>query len=174
MRRTAALLAACLACGAAVAQTPSVQAPPPDRMPQIPPGDLTPAQKQASDEFLAARKTPVFGPFVPLLRSPEPMTAARAMGDYLRHKSTLEPRLSEFAILIVAREWTQNLEWQVHQPIASEAGLRPEIVQAVADGRRPPGMAEDEEIVWDSAAELHRTKGVSDATYARALARFGE
>ena len=169
MRRTAALVAACLACGTAAAQTP-----PPDRMPPIPPESLTPAQKQASDEFSAARKTPVFGPFVPLLRSPELMTAARSMGDYLRYKSTLEPRLSEFAILIVAREWTQDLEWQVHQPIALKAGLRPEIVQAVADGRRPPGMAEDEEIVWDFAAELHRTKGVSDATYARALGRFGE
>ena len=58
-----------------------------------------------------------------LLRSPELMTAARSMGDYLRYKSTLEPRLSEFAILIVAREWTQDLEWQVHQPIALKAGL---------------------------------------------------
>lgn len=168
MSRTAAF-ALCLMSSAAMAQAPL-----PDRMPEIPPQGLTPAQKRASDEFLAARKVPVFGPFVPLLRSPELMTAARSMGDYLRYKSTLEPRLSEFAILIVARAWTQDLEWQVHQPIALKAGLRPEIVQAVADGRRPAGMAEDEEIVWDFTDELHRTKGISDATYARALARFGE
>lgn len=168
MIRPTALLAACLISGGALAQTP------PDRMPEIPADRLTPAQKQAADEFLAARKTPVFGPFVPLIRSPELMTAARGMGDYLRYKSTLEPRISEFVILIVAREWTQDLEWQVHQPIALKAGLKPEIVQAVADGRRPGNMAEDEEIAWEFGAELHHHKQVSDATYARALARFGE
>jgi len=87
------------AAAAAPQSTPS----PADRMPEIPADKLTPEQKKASDEFTAERKTPVFGPFVPLLRSPEVMLRARAMGDYLRYKSVLPPQLNEFAILITAR-----------------------------------------------------------------------
>jgi hypothetical protein len=51
-----------------------------DRMPPIPADKFTPEQKKASDDFAAERKTPVFGPFVPLLRSPEVMLRAKAMG----------------------------------------------------------------------------------------------
>ena len=145
-----------------------------DRMPEISPEKMTPAQKKAAEEFLAERKTAVFGPFVPLLRSPEAMQRARAMGDYLRFRSVLPPKLNEFVILITARQWTQQYEWDVHYPIAIKAGLKPEIAKAVAEGRRPAGMAEDEETVYEFCIELHRNQSVSDATYARALAKFGE
>lgn len=147
---------------------------PADRMPPIAADKLTPEQKKATEDFMAERKVPVFGPFVPLLRSPEVMLRARAMGDYLRYKSVLPPKLNEFAILITARQWTQQYEWDVHHPIAIKAGLNPEIAKAVAEGRRPVGMAEDEEIIYDFSIELHRNQCASDATYARALAKFGE
>lgn len=145
-----------------------------DRMPPIPAAQLTDAQKQAMAEFTAARGGQVSGPFVPLLRSPEVMTRARAMGDYLRFKSVLPPRLSEFVILITAREWTQNYEWDAHYKLAIAAGLSTAVAEAIAQGRRPQGMSEDEETLYDFCTELHRHKSVSDATYARAVSRFGE
>ena len=145
-----------------------------DRMPEIPAEKMTEAQNKAAAEFAAGRGTPVVGPFVPLLRSPEVMLRAKAMGDYLRFRSVLPPRLSEFAILVTAREWTQGYEWGVHAPIAVKAGLSPEIVKAVAAGTRPAGMTEDEAIVHDFCVELHHNKSVSDAIYAKALAKFGE
>jgi 4-carboxymuconolactone decarboxylase len=143
-------------------------------MPPIPADQLTPAQKQAIEEFKAARSAEISGPFVPLLRSPEVMTRARAMGDYLRFKSTLPPRLSEFVILMTSRQWTQNYEWNAHEPLARRAGVKPELIAAIAEGRRPAGMAEDEEILYTLCDELHRNQSVSDATYARAIAAFGE
>jgi hypothetical protein len=94
----------------------------------------------------------VFGPFVPLLRSPELMLAAEAMGNYLRYRSSLPLRISEFVILITARRWSQQLEWHIHYPVALEAGLDPEIAGAVAEGRRPDGMAADESVAWDLRA----------------------
>jgi 4-carboxymuconolactone decarboxylase len=145
-----------------------------DRMPPIPAERLTDAQKKAIDEFKAARSADISGPFVPLLRSPEVMTRARAMGDYLRFKSALPPRLSEFVILITSRQWTQNYEWNAHEPLARRAGVKPEIITAVAEGRRPTGMAPDEEILYDLCDELHTNRSVSDATYSRAVATFGE
>src|ERR1700733_6929931 len=95
-----------------------------DRMPPIPPDKMTDAPRTAVAEFKAARSAEVSGPFVPLLRSPEVMNRARAMGDYLRYKSTLPPRLSEFVILLTARRWTQQYEWHAHQPLALQGGLR--------------------------------------------------
>ena len=145
-----------------------------DRMPPIPADKMTPEQKKAAEEFAAGRGTPVFGPFVPLLRSPEVMLRAKAMGDYLRFKSVLPPKLNEFAILITARQWTQQYEWDVHYPIALKAGVEPEIAKALQEGRRPQGMSADEEIVYDFCDELHRNQSVSDTTYGRAVSRFGE
>jgi 4-carboxymuconolactone decarboxylase len=145
-----------------------------DRMPPIDAGRLTDAQKKAIDEFKAARSVDISGPFVPLLRSPEVMNRARAMGDYLRYKSSLPPRLSEFVILLTSRKWTQQYEWHAHQPLAIQGGLRAEIVKAIADGRRPDAMAADEDAVYTLWDELQRNQSVSDAAYARAVATVGE
>ena len=145
-----------------------------DRLPVIPPDQYTPEQKKAADEFLAARKVPVFGPFEPLMHSPQVMTQARSMGDYLRYYSAIGNTLSELVILITAREWTQDYEWYVHYPIAIKAGIKPEVAAAIADGRRPEGLSEDEQIVYDFSLELHRNKRVSDPTFARAEKRFGK
>ena len=145
-----------------------------DRMPPIPADRLTDAQRQAIKEFSAARNANISGPFVPLLRSPEVMSRARAMGDYLRFKSSLPPRLSELAILITARHWTQAYEWDAHHRLALQGGLSAEIATAIAEGRRPEKMADDEAALYGFCMELHQNKSVSDATYARAVAAFGE
>jgi 4-carboxymuconolactone decarboxylase len=164
------LAAASVLFGCALSSLAAAQ----DRMPPIAPDQYSDEQKSAAAEFLAARKQPVFGPFEPLLRSPEVMSKARAMGDYLRYHSSIGNTLSELAILVTAREWSQDYEWSLHQPIALKAGIKPEIAAAIAEGRRPEGMSEDEEIVYDVSTELYRNKRVSDETYARALKRFGE
>jgi len=143
------------------------------RLPTVPPAQYTEEQKQAAAAFEAARKVPPFGPFEPLMHSPQLMSQARAMGDYLRFKSAIGNTLSELAILITAREWTQDYEWTVHYPIALKAGIRQEIADAIAFGRRPASMSADEESVYDFAGELIRSKQVSDATFERAKSRFG-
>ncbi len=145
-----------------------------DRLPTIPPASYSAEQKQAAADFEAARKTPVFGPFEPLMHSPQVMSQARAMGDYLRYKSAIGSTLSELAILVTAREWSQDYEWTVHYPIALKAGIKADIADAVADSRRPVGMSDDEEIVYEFTTELLRTKRVSDRTFARADKRFGK
>jgi len=163
-----------LLCAAAILFGAASRALAQDRMPAIPADTLTDAQKRAIEEFKKARSAEVSGPFVPLLRSPEVMSRARAMGDYLRYKSVLPPRLSEFVILLTARRWTQNYEWNAHAPLARQAGLSPDIISAIVEGRRPEQMPDDEDALYTFCDELHRNQSVSDATYARALARFGE
>lgn len=145
-----------------------------DRLPPIPQDAMTPAQKEALAEFRSARGVELFGPFVPLMRSPELMTRSRAMGDYLRYRSSLPPRLSEFVILLTSREWTQQYEWDVHYPNALKAGLDSKIALAIADGRRPDNMADDEALLYEFCLELQRNRSVSDATYGRMVSKFGE
>jgi 4-carboxymuconolactone decarboxylase len=145
-----------------------------DRMPPIAAAALTDAQRKAIEEFKAARSADLSGPFVPLLRSPEVMSRARAMGDYLRFRSSLPPRLSEFVILLISRRWTQQYEWNAHRPLAIQGGVSPEIVAAIADGRRPDGMAADQEALYTLVDELHRNQSVSDPAYAKAVASVGE
>jgi len=143
-------------------------------MPHIAADQMTAEQKKAEEEFRAGRGYGLLGPFAVMLRSPEVMLRAKAMGDYLRFRNVLPKRVSEMVILVTARQWTQQFEWSHHYRYAMEAGLSKDIADAIATGRRPERMAEDEAAAYDFSIELHCHKSVSDATYARALALFGE
>jgi len=144
-----------------------------DRLPPIPAEKMTEAQKKAVADYTAARG-PLTGPWNVLLRSPELVNRQRGVSDYVRFNSVLSPRVSEFIILITARHWAQQYVWNAHHPAALKGGLNPDIAKAVAEGRRPQQMAEDEEVAYDFITELQRNHSVSDATYARALAKYGE
>ena len=143
-------------------------------MPPIPREEWTDAQVKAAAEFARMRGQEVFGPFALMLRSPEVMLRAAAMGDYMRYKTSLPPALKEMIILLTARHWSQQFEWYIHQPMALKAGLSDTVVSGVRKGRRPDGMSADEAIVYDVTTELLRLQNVSDETYARARERFGE
>ena len=145
-----------------------------DRMPPLDSAELTEDQRQAVQDFEAVRGYSPRGPWIPLLRSPEVLNRARAMGDYLRFASTLPPRLSELVILITAREWSQQYEWNAHYPEALKGGLRREVADAIAEGRRPESLAADESALYALVGELLRNKRISDATYDRAVELFGE
>jgi 4-carboxymuconolactone decarboxylase len=155
-----------LVVGAAAAQ---------NRMPPVPKDKMTEAQKKALEEVIASRGAGgAEGPFVPMLRSPELMNRLQTLGEYVRFHNSIGTKLTEFVILLTARQWTQQYEYDAHQPLALKAGLNQEIISAITEGRRPTGMAADEEIVYDFCSELRQNQGVSDATYARAVGKFGE
>lgn len=145
-----------------------------ERLGPIPAERLTAEHRAAMEAFRKARGVDVFGPFVPLLWSPEAMVRTGAMGDYLRYKSAYPPHLSEFIILLAARHWSQQYEWSVHYPIALKAGIDRAMVDAIAEGRRPPRMSDEQEMLYDFCTELMQNKGISDPTYARVLSKFGE
>jgi len=145
-----------------------------DRMPPIPKEKMTDAQKKAADELVAGPRGVVAGPFVPLLRSPELMSRLQKTGEYLRFQNSIGQKLTEFVILMTARQWTQQYEYSAHASLAIKAGVKPEFVTAIAEGRRPTGMAADEEVAYDFCTELRQNQSVTDATYGRAISAFGE
>ena len=145
-----------------------------DRLPPISAKRQTEGQREAAAQFLADRDQDVFGPFVPLSRSPQLMMHASRMGQYLRYGSSLPREVSEFAILLQSRRWSQPYEWFVHAPDAKRAGVSDAIIEAIADGRRPENLPDKLEAAYDFCTELNESRGVSDATYAHAVAAFGE
>ncbi len=146
-----------------------------DRMPPIAFADMTAEQRAAVVDFKQTRNTSSFeGPFIPLLRSPELLGRVQVVGQYLRYRSALPRRLSELAILVTARHWGQQFEWHVHSADAAAVGLSSTIIEAIAEGRRPPDMDEDEAALYDFCQELLHNRSVSDPTYARGVERFGE
>lgn len=146
-----------------------------DRMPPIPAEKMTEAQKKAVADYKAIRKADLTGPpWSVLLRVPDLVVPALQLRMHNLQNSALSPKLTELAILLAARHWTNSFEWNAHYNLAVKAGLNATIIAAVSDGRRPEGMAEDEEILYDFCMELLQNKSVSDATYARALAKLGE
>ncbi len=145
-----------------------------DRLGPLSMEQMTNAQRVVAQAIIDGPRGAVYGPFVPLLRSPELMQHAQRMGEYLRFRSAIGPRLSELAILVTARQWNQKVEWAIHAPIAAKCGIDRAIIDAIATRQPPPGLREDEAAVIDFCTELHCQKAVCDATYAKARSLFGE
>jgi 4-carboxymuconolactone decarboxylase len=114
------------------------------------------------------------GPFAVWLHAAEFGQFAQALGGHCRYKTAVPPRLSEFAILCTARLWRAQYEWFAHAPIAEKAGVKPKTIQDLRVGRVPKTAARDERTIYDFIQELYKTKRVSDRTYKRVHALFGD
>ena len=146
-----------------------------DRMPMIPADKQTKEQKQAVTDYKDIRKVDLDGPpWSVLLRVPDLVVPSLQLRLHNQFHSVLSPKLTEFAIIIAARNWANRYEWDGHSQAALKAGLSAAIIAAVADKRRPEQMTEDEEILYDFCTELLHNQSVSDRTYNRGVARFGE
>jgi len=126
------------------------------------------------EEFQALRGVEPFGPFIDLLPSPELMTRVSALGEYLRYRSALPPRLSEFAILVTAAHWQQQFEWDIHAPIALKAGWSQPELDAVWRGERPNDLEAEAAALYDVCVALHKDRLLPPATRARAEAALGD
>jgi 4-carboxymuconolactone decarboxylase len=145
-----------------------------DRMPPIPAEKWTEAQKKAAEEITSGPRKELVGPFIPLLRSPEFMSRLQRVGEYLRFNTKLGSNISEFIILLIARQWTQQFEWYSHESLALKAGIKPETIKAIAEARRPAELTPDEAMIYDFVSELRVRQSVSDPVYAQIVNRFGE
>lgn len=139
------------------------------RFPQLKPEAMTEAQRD-----VAARLPAVDGLFNVMLRSPILADRIQHLGDYVRVQTSLPKRLNEFAILVVARHWTAQYEWNGHYGAALKAGVAESTAADLAQGRRPTVLPADEAAVYDFCTELQRTHAVTDATFARAKELLGE
>jgi 4-carboxymuconolactone decarboxylase len=166
---------------AAAAQAPATQRPDPrslrlrgDRFKPLAYDEMTPAQKTMIEHLLSGPRAGADGPFNVLLRSPEMGDLAQQFGASTRFNTSVPRKLNELAIIITARHWTSQFEWQAHHRAALQAGLSPAVADAIAQGKRPAGMQPDEEVVYNFCSEMLTTKQVSDATFKAVKDAMGE
>jgi len=145
-----------------------------ERLPLPADAEMTPAQREAAQALIDGPRKGVYGPFLPLLRSPVLLDRVARTGEYLRFDSVLDARVRELVTCAVARHVSNQFEWTMHAPLAVKAGVAAEAIEALRVGARPRQLRSDEEAALDFTRELLQTHGTSDPTYAAALQVFGE
>jgi 4-carboxymuconolactone decarboxylase len=136
--------------------------------------EMTPEQRRVRDLIVAGRRGRFGGPFQILIRSPEICEHAAKLGEHLRWGTSLPARLSELAIITTACFWRAEYEWHAHAPLAEQAGVPYEAVEAIRRGEQPRFAQPDEALVHGLCSELFRTQRLSDASFDKALATLGE
>ncbi|WP_233835753.1 carboxymuconolactone decarboxylase family protein [Paraburkholderia sp. ZP32-5] len=144
-----------------------------ERLPHFDLSTATPEQKIVLDDILSGPRGNLDGPFLGWIHSPELAQHAQRLGAFCRYSTGLPLRLSELAILVTAVRWQAQAEWHIHYPIALQAGVGEADAETIRVGRRPDFADADDALIYDFASELYDTKRVSEATYARAVERFG-
>ena len=143
------------------------------RLPALTPDQLSPEQKHLHDEIAGVRGGSVGGPFAVWLRIPRIAEAANRMGNSLRLEGKLDRRLFELAILVIARHWSAQYEWFVHEKAALDAGVSREVVEALRHRQAPRFARSDEQLVYDLVSELQETRTLAQASFERTLAALG-
>ena len=133
---------------------------------------LTPEQRRVYEAIAGTRGGVVRGPFAIWLRNPAIAAAADRLGTALRQGS-LEKRLFELMVLVVARHWSAQYEWFAHAKQGIAAGLSPAMVEAIRQKRTPDFACDDERLIYDLVTEMNETRTLSQPTYDRAVAALG-
>jgi len=114
------------------------------------------------------------GPFAVFLHSPVFGELAQKLGGHLRFKTSVPPRLSEFAILCTAQHWKAQYEWVAHAVIAEKQGVKPETIRAIQAGRAPKSAPKDEMAVYAFVKELYGKRRVSTGAFNRMRKILGD
>jgi 4-carboxymuconolactone decarboxylase len=145
-----------------------------ERMPLPEAGSLSADQRAAAQALIDGPRKGVYGPFLPLLRSPQLLERVAKLGEYLRFDSVLDTRIRELVTCAAARHVTNQFEWRMHEPLALKAGVAQATLDALRAGARPRQLPSDEEVALDFTRELLASHGTSDPTYEAAAQQFGE
>ena len=143
------------------------------RFPKLTHEAMTGAQREVAAEISAGPRGEVRGPFIALIHNAELARRIQQLGEHLRWKSKLAPELLEIAVLVTARRWSCQHEWYMHEKLARKANVDPRIVDAIAQGKEPPGMSPDAALVYEASRQAHASGRLDDATFAAARERFG-
>jgi len=150
---------------------------PSPRLPVLAEDKLTSEQRALLDSIRSGPRGTsigIRGPFAVFLHAPAYGELAQRLGGFMRYKTGVSPRLSEFAILCTARLWRAQYEWYAHVPIAENAGVKAAAIRDIHAGRRPKTAAKDELAIYDFVHDLYKTRRVSDKNYKRVQAVLGD
>ncbi|ALM53058.1 carboxymuconolactone decarboxylase family protein [Halomonas huangheensis] len=144
------------------------------RLTPLTPERMSADQQRVIEAILSGPRGNLDGPFLAWVHSPQLADHAQQLGAFCRYSTRLPLRLTELAILATASWWQSQAEWQIHAPIAREAGLAESLIEDLRLGREPDFESEDEALVYRLARELYDTRRVGDSLYREAVELFDE
>jgi 4-carboxymuconolactone decarboxylase len=146
------------------------------RLPKLAVETLTPEQQALAESIKSGPRGQfkMAGPFAIFLHSPAFGELAQRLGGHLRFKTSVPPRLSEFAILVTAQHWKAQYEWAMHAPMAEKQGVKPQTIRDLQAGRTPKSAPRDEMAIYAFAKELYAKRRVSNGTYTRVRKLLGD
>ena len=141
--------------------------------------ELTREQRETYDKIVAERPVKpkdghIGGPFDIWLRSPEMGRRLVGLGGFFRFRTSVDRRYIELAILVTGAHYKAQFEWFAHEPMARDAGVPENVIQAIKVGEAPPLDDAGDKAAYAIARELHETHELSDATYAAGVDAFDE
>ena len=130
------------------------------RLPYLDKADLAPEHQDLLTRNIALYRQ--------LVHSPHALRAFSGLGGYIRHHSTLDPRLREMAILQVGWQVRAPYEWSHHIKIGHDFGVSDQDIRDLIDDTagRPTGLDAHTRCVLLAAREITAGPGASDATFA--------
>jgi 4-carboxymuconolactone decarboxylase len=144
------------------------------RLPTLKYEDMSPDQKALHDEILSGPRTQIAGPMHTWFLNPSYGSLIQKVGAFCRYETSLEPRLSELAIIIVARHWNASVEWFAHSRIALKNGISQETIDNIKLHKRPNFTEEDETLIFDITRSILDTKGLTDELFQIAEDKMGK
>ena len=152
------------------------------RLTPVRPEAMTDDQQTLYDAILGGKRGPgmrtedgaLIGPFNAMLLNPHVGDRVQRLGEALRFDISLPRNVIEVATLVVGSHWRAQFEWWAHERLARQAGVSEAVIAAIKHGERPDFGNDDEAGAYDVASELYRTQRLTDASYAKAVQRFGE
>jgi len=135
---------------------------------------MTLEQQNLHDEILSGPRTHIAGPMHAWFLSPTYGSLIQKVGAFCRYKTSLEPRLSELSIIIVARHWNADVEWFAHSKIALENGIDQATIDAIRQRKRPRFERKDESLIFDITDCILKTKRLTDDLFELAVNKLGK
>ena len=139
------------------------------------PDDLFNAdQRRVAEALRNGPRNGVVGPFIPLLYAPNLSERIEPLGSELRFFGTIDRRVHELMVCLVAATTRNQYEWAVHVPAALTLGVTEAQIQSLRVGEKPPDLRDDEECAYDFATSLMAHNEVADDVFERTLHHFDE
>jgi 4-carboxymuconolactone decarboxylase len=131
-------------------------------------------QQQLYDDIMRTRpRGKLSGPFSVWMHTPDIAEPANALANCFRVNARLDKRLIELITLLMCRAATVQYAWSVHEPLARQAGLSAQTVDAIRANKRPDFSRDDERLIYELVTELITSKTLSAGTFQRAISAFG-
>jgi len=144
------------------------------RFDDLPPERYTDAQRAVAEEIAAGPRGAVGGPFPTWLRRPALASRIQKLGEYIRFQRELPIEYVSIAILMTARHWKCQYEWDFHTKTALKAGISQRTIDRILAAETPDDLSDEAMAVYAFCHALHRDRAVGDAEFAAAKAALGE